>query len=120
MASDKVARILRAKSPFNAEQIAAMSDVEGWAWIYGNATSSKVSGPQVCFTGFNVTDKDELSRRAGEAGLTVVSSITKGLSFLCAGDNAGPAKIARAREQGTRLLTREEFLRLLDTGEVPT
>lgn len=118
MAGEKVTRILKAKSPFTSEQIAAISDAQGWKWIYENAKPRKEKQNQVCFTGFSVTEKAELSRLAQAANLEVVGSVTKGLAFLCIGENAGPAKLQKAKEQGNHIMSREQFLHLLDTGEI--
>lgn len=120
MASEKVTRILKAKSPFSSEEIATMSDRDGWAWIYANAKPRKEKLSQVCFTGFSTTDKADLTALAEAANLDVVGSVTKNLAFLCYGENAGPAKLQKAREQGNCILDREQFLHLLDTGEIPS
>lgn len=119
MASEKVTRILRAKSPFSPKEIAAMSDAQGWDWIYANAKPRKEKLSQVCFTGFSAGEKAELTSLALSANLEVVASVTKSLAFLCAGENAGPAKLEKAATQGNHILTREQFLHLLETGEVP-
>ena len=100
MASEKVTRILKAKSPFTAQEIAAMTDAQGWAWIYANAKPRKEKLSQICFTGFSAADKTELAALAQAANLETVGSVTKNLAFLCAGENAGPAKLEKAREQG--------------------
>jgi len=118
MASEKVTRILKAKSPFSAEEIAAMSDVQGWNWIYANAKPRKEKADQVCFTGFSAADKTELTALAQAANLEVVGSVTKALAFLCAGENAGPAKLEKARSQGNHILSKEQFFYLLETGEI--
>jgi NAD-dependent DNA ligase len=118
MASEKVTRILKAKSPFTAEEIAAMSDAQGWDWIYANAKPRKEKLSQICFTGFSAAEKAELTSLALAANLEVVGTVTRGLAFLCAGENAGPAKLAKAREQGNHILSKEQFLHLLETGDV--
>ena len=118
MASDKVTRILRAKSPFSPEEISAMTDAQGWDWIYADAKPRKEKLTQVCFTGFTAAEKTELSALAQAASLEVVGSVTKNLAFLCAGENAGPAKLEKARDQGNHILSKEQFLHLLETGEV--
>lgn len=118
MASDRVTRILKSKSPFTAEQIAEMSDVQGWDWIYANAKPRKEKLTQVCFTGFSAIEKSELTELAEAANLQVVTSVTKALAFLCVGENAGPAKLQKAKEQGNHIMSREQFLHLLDTGEM--
>ena len=119
MPSEKLTRILKAKSPFSSEEIAAMSDDAGWDWVYAHAKPKKEKLTQVCFTGFSTADKATLATLAAEARLEVVSSVTKSLAFLCAGENAGPAKLAKAREQGVTVLTREQFTHLIETGEMP-
>lgn len=118
MPSEKLTRILKAKSPFSSEEIAAMSEVAGWDWVYANAKPKKEKLSQVCFTGFSATEKAALSAAAAEARLEVVGTVTIHLAFLCAGENAGPAKLQKAREQGTVILTRGDFEHLLETGEV--
>lgn len=118
MAGEKVTRILRAKNPFTVEQISALSDVQGWEWIYANAKPRKEKLTQVCFTGFSVTEKFELSELAKAANLEVVGSVTKGLAFLCVGENAGPSKLRKAIEQGNHVMSKDQFLHLLDTGEI--
>ena len=120
MPSETLVRILRAKSPFSEEQISAMSDAAGWAWVYASSSAKKQDrGPQVCFTGFGAVDKAELTRHANEAGLEVVGSVTKGLAILCVGANAGAVKLASATRQGVRIMSQEEFMAFLSTGELP-
>lgn len=120
MAGERVTRILKAKSPFNTEQIATMSDAQGWKWIYENAKQRKEKQNQVCFTGFSATEKAELSQLAQAANLEVVGTVTKKLAFLCVGENAGPTKLQKAKEQGNHIMSREQFLHLLDIGEITT
>ena len=72
MAGEKVTRILKAKSPFSPEAIEAMSDAQGWDWIYANAKPRKEKLSQVCFTGFSATEKAELTALAEAAKLEVV------------------------------------------------
>lgn len=118
MPSEKLTRILKAKSPFSSEQIAEMSEAEGWRWVYSNAAPRKDRLMQVCFTGFSATEKHELVVLAKEHRLAVATSVTKDLAFLCTGSNAGPSKLAKAAEQGVTLLTRAQFEHLLATGEI--
>jgi BRCT domain type II-containing protein len=58
------------------------------------------------------------SALAATARLEVVGSITKNLAFVCAGENAGPSKLEKAKEQGVHVLNREQFEHLLETGEI--
>ncbi len=119
MPSEKLVRILKAKSPFTATEIEALTESECWGWVYANATPVKEKLTQVCFTGFSAVEKAELSALAWESKLEVVNSVTKRLAFLCAGENAGPAKLEKARQQGVLVLSREQFVQLLETGEIP-
>jgi BRCT domain type II-containing protein len=118
MASEKIVRILKAKSSFSAAEIDVMSDAEGWDWVYANAKPRKEKLTQVCFTGFSAVEKAELSALAATARLEVVGSITKNLAFVCAGENAGPSKLEKAKGQGVHVLNREQFEHLLETGEI--
>ena len=118
--SERLVRILHAKSPFSTEEIASMSEQAGWAWVYSQGRSSpRNNPPEVCFTGFSVFDKDRLEALATEAKLKVATSVTKGLLFLVAGSNAGPAKLKKAREQGTSVIDEAHFLQFLQDGELP-
>lgn len=119
MPSEKLTRILLARSPFSPEQIVDMTETEGWNWVYGHATPHKEKLPSICFTGFSQSDKDSLATLAISAHLRVVESVNKSLLLLCAGDNAGTAKLAKAREHGIAILSRSEFVDFLETGEIP-
>lgn len=73
----------------------------------------------VCFTGFKSADKKRLVALAEDKKLVVRGSVTRSLNFLCCGYNAGPKKIEKARSQGVIALDEEQFIQLLETGEVP-
>jgi len=73
----------------------------------------------ICFTGFKSNDKERLKGLAENAGIVVRNSVTKSLNFLCGGYNAGPSKIEKARSQGAVFLNEEQFVKLLETGEIP-
>ncbi|MDO8933361.1 MAG: hypothetical protein Q7U97_13285 [Rhodocyclaceae bacterium] len=75
--------------------------------------------PQILFTGFPSVQRASLERKAAEIGLHVVKSVTVGLSFLCAGPNAGPAKVHASREQHVFIVTEPQFHSLAATGELP-
>jgi DNA ligase (NAD+) len=117
--SEKLLRILYAKSPFTEDEIASLTETDGWAWVYENTGRSKGKGREVCFTGFSTADRAQLEAFAESVALKPVSSVTKGLFALVAGPNAGPAKLQKARTQGTRVMTQEQFLAFTETGELP-
>ncbi|MFZ4711286.1 MAG: NAD-dependent DNA ligase LigA, partial [Zwartia sp.] len=118
--SEKLKRILLSKSDFSDDQINQMSDAEGWAWLYEHQSpvKRKIKGPEVCFTGFGVTERQEMETRASAGGLHVVTSVTKGLMLLVAGVNAGPAKLEKARAGGIAVVERAGFEHFLETGEI--
>ena len=74
--------------------------------------------PEICFTGFKKDRKSELSAAAEAASMFVRTSVTRDLDFLCCGDTAGPAKIAKARQQGVVALSETQFVALVETGEI--
>ena len=79
-----------------------------------------VSGaPEICFTGFKKADKVKLVAIAESEKMFVRDSVTKNLSFLCCGYNAGPKKIEKSRHQGAIILNEEQFKTMLKTGEIP-
>ncbi len=121
MPSDILTRILHAKSSLTAEQIEAMTEAEGWNWVYCHASphKHKDTSPAICFTGFSPTEKEELSKLATGAGLRVVSGVSSLLLCLCTGDNPGPVKLEKARDFRIPIMSRAEFLHFLDTGEIP-
>ena len=71
-----------------------------------------------CFTGFSAAAKADLAALAVGAGMFVRPAVTKKLSVLCCGPNAGPAKTEKARQQGVIILKEDEFRLLIETGEV--
>lgn len=72
----------------------------------------------VCFTGFKSDDKKRLIELAESKGFIVRSAVTQKLNFLCCGYNAGPKKIEKARSQGVIALNENQFIHLLETGEI--
>lgn len=113
MATDKVKQMLRSKgAPFNESDLESISDGEGWRWIYSNgfgkATAKKDVRAEVCLTGFSPSEKESFVILAESSGLKV-ASVTKNLTYLIAGTNAGPAKLKQATEQGVTVLTPEQF-----------
>lgn len=103
------------------EEVSSLSDAEAWKIIYSFRTAKiKDNRLQVCFTGFGVSKKQELVALANNQNFNVVSSVTKKLDFLCGGGNAGPKKIEKAESQGVQFLNEEQFICLIETGELPS
>ena len=121
MVSEKLRKALLSKTDLNDLQIDALTEAQGWAAIYKRANENrrpKDDRHQVCFTGFGATDKESLGALAESGHLNVVASVTKDLNFLVAGENAGPAKLEKARQQGTRVMSKADFVAMLEFGEI--
>ncbi|PTU02642.1 hypothetical protein DBR45_11195 [Pseudomonas sp. HMWF031] len=74
---------------------------------------------QILFTGFVASQRADLERQAEEHGMKVMKTPGKTLTFLCYGDNAGPTKVIKAQEAGAFIIDSEQFLHLIQTGEIP-
>ncbi|MCL2656127.1 MAG: hypothetical protein FWD62_01690 [Betaproteobacteria bacterium] len=74
---------------------------------------------QILFTGFAAAHREHLESLAKKGGLKVVKGVTKRLAFLCAGPNAGPAKVRKAMQQCAYIMREPAFYALLETGELP-
>ena len=122
MPSERLTRILLAKSPFSSGEITAMSEADGWHWVYENRPPAKPKHKtlEICFTGFGASERTELEKLASVRGMTVRTAVTSSLKFLCFGDNAGPSKVKRAQSQGVTLLNREQFMELISDGALPS
>ena len=117
MVSDRLRAILLSKTDLSEVQISQMTESQGWALLYAGSTASrkpKDNRHQVCFTGFGSSEKDELGKLAEAAGYRVVTSVTKDLQILVAGSGAGPSKLEKAEQQGTKVLTKEDFYSMLN------
>ena len=75
--------------------------------------------PEICFTGFPRVQRSVLEDMVIGREMAVKKDVTKGLAFLCCGPNAGPAKVARARERGCLIIDEPGLKTMLDTGELP-
>jgi DNA ligase (NAD+) len=75
--------------------------------------SSPVSGMTFVLTGTLPTlSRDEASALIRGAGGNVTGSVSKNTNFLLAGEDAG-SKLDKAKELGIKILTEEEFLKML-------
>jgi NAD-dependent DNA ligase len=116
MASEKAAKILwKREAPFTQEEIAAMPEGQAWGWIRvhdRNLRDRKAQAklPQICFTGFKVSEKEKLTQLANQIGLEVKEPVTKNLTILVIGDNAGPSKVAKAKAQDCTIFTKDDFM----------
>lgn len=75
--------------------------------------------PQILFTGYGAKLRQQLEAQCEATGLRVVKTVTQDLVFLCAGPNAGPSKLSKARTQGVYVLGEADLPALLESGELP-
>lgn len=72
-----------------------------------------LTGKSFCFTGTMNTPRGQLQKMVEEAGGEVKKSVGKGLTYLVIADpNSTSSKAQAARENNTRLLSEEEFLKM--------
>lgn len=77
--------------------------------------STKFEGKTFVLSGvFHSFGREELKDTIEKNGGKVVSSISGKLNYLVAGDNMGPAKLEKATKLGTRVLSEDEFLKMLE------
>lgn len=119
MVSEKVKRILLAKSDMSDEAIESLSEMEAWGIVYRLQGPAKPKRRTICLTGFSVSDRERLVRLLEAQGHKIASSVTGRTRLLCRGDNAGPAKIAKALELGVPIMTYEEIIAAIERGEMP-
>lgn len=119
MPDELTTRILSSKTDMSQEEIARLTTGQAWAIIRSlRQEKVKDSRLQVCFTGFGRTRKNELKAMA-QPKFRVASSVTKTLDYLCAGGTPGPKKVETATQQGVQIITEQQFINLLETGELP-
>lgn len=63
-------------------------------------------------------EKEEIAAAINKYGGCVKNSVTKKVTHLIAGEDAGPAKIAKAQDLGIKIINEDEFLKLItDSSE---
>ena len=85
-----------------------------------NRQAATKNSAEILFTGFKKERRAELESIAAAAGMQIRRTVTSNLDFLCAGSNAGPSKLAEARERGALVLNEHQLLVMLESGELPT
>lgn len=76
--------------------------------------SSKLDGKSFVVSGvFSGYERDELKALIEQHGGKVQSGVSKKTTFLLAGDEAGPSKLEKARELNVKVLSEEEFKKMI-------
>ncbi len=81
------------------------------------AESNVLDGKSFVISGvFGNFTRDELKDTIQKYGGKLVSSISGRLDFLLAGENMGPAKLQKARELNIKIISEQDFLKMLNNG----
>lgn len=76
--------------------------------------TDKLRGESFVISGvFEKVSRDHLKKMIEDNGGKVSSSISSKTSYLVAGENMGPSKLAKAEKLGTKILSEEEFLEMV-------
>ena len=105
MPSPKLIQILRSKTKLTDEQIIGLSEAEGWAEVrkvdeQRRAEREANKKPEICFTGFNGNEREELETAAVIKGYKVRTTVTKNLDILVLGEAPGEKKLRRQKRRG--------------------
>ena len=77
--------------------------------------SDMLNGKSFVISGvFSDYGRDELKTLIKQNGGTIVSSISGKLDYLLAGDNMGPAKLAKAQSLGTKIISEKDFEAMIE------
>lgn len=78
--------------------------------------SDKLQGLTIVISGtFSSFSRDEYKNMIEQNGGKNVGSVSKKTSFILAGENVGPAKLEKASKLGVRIVSEEEFLKMLES-----
>ena len=78
--------------------------------------SDKLAGFTFVISGvFNQYSREELQQLIASNGGKLVSTISKKLSYLVAGDKMGPAKLEKATELGIKIISEGQLLAMIST-----
>ncbi len=100
------------RDPKNRETIRRIQ-AAGVEFEYKQGTLKKLAGLTFVFTGsLSGMSRDEARAKAEALGAKTASSVSKKVSYVVAGEEAG-SKLDKARQLGLKILTEQEFMDLL-------
>jgi DNA ligase (NAD+) len=77
--------------------------------------SEKLEGKSFVISGvFSAFGRDELKEKIEKNGGKVISSVSAKLDYLVAGENMGPAKLEKANKLGVKIISENDFLKMLE------
>ncbi len=65
---------------------------------------------------FSLHSRDELKALIESHGGRNLAAVSGNVDYLVAGDNMGPAKLKKAEKLGIRIISEEEFIRMIEAG----
>lgn len=79
--------------------------------------SDSLAGLHIVISGtFRRHSRDELKALIESHGGRNLATVSKNADYLLAGDNMGPAKLAKATKLGVRIISEEDFERMVEEG----
>ena len=79
--------------------------------------SDSLAGLHIVISGtFRRHSRDELKALIESHGGRNLAAVSKNADYLLAGDNMGPAKLAKATKLGVRIIAEEDFERMVEEG----
>ena len=84
-------------------------------------TSNALAGKSVVISGkFEGRSRDDMKALVEEHGGKNLAAVSANVDFIVAGENMGPAKRQKAEKLGVKILTEQEFMALIASGEAVT
>lgn len=78
------------------------------------STEGPLSGKTIVISGtFSGFSREELKAMIESAGGKIAGSVSGNTSFIVAGNDMGPAKLAKARELGVPVVSEDEFVKMI-------
>jgi DNA ligase (NAD+) len=81
--------------------------------ISEKSNDNSLEGLKFCITGSFSRSRDELKKQLEDRGAKFISSVSKNLDVLFAGDKAG-SKLTKAQQLGVKVANEEELMKMLD------
>ncbi|MFP4663174.1 MAG: NAD-dependent DNA ligase LigA [Bacteroidales bacterium] len=76
--------------------------------------SNKLEGERIVISGvFTRHTREELKKMVEENGGKIVQSVSAKTTYLLAGENMGPAKLNKAKSLGVKIISEDEFLKMI-------
>ena len=111
--SPRIATELRATWPLIESMMSLGFKLTGAASAVETHQTSPIKGLNIVFTGKMVTARKTLQDEAIKLGATPQSTVTSKTDMLVMGDNVGSKKIAAAEGHGTKILSEQDYLKLI-------